>query len=190
MEPENDSEKGRLMSHKKPQPPNLIARILGPVVTHRMRRFFSKSKKAKLKGVGYWKNDECRRYPQPQRLVQPGWHTQDLAKIITYLRSGRDYISYLGYSHCRFSDCRDECRERNGVSDLSDGVWVWPEGLAHYIEKHSVILPEEFISTMRLNDWRIPQQIELPKIETGVSLQDDTFWIKWARKRRPWHIIW
>jgi hypothetical protein len=143
--------------------------------------------KTKLKGVGYWKNDECRRYPQPEWLVQPGWHTQELAKIITYLRSERIYMSYLGYSYCRFSDCRDECRECNGDCDLTDGVWVWPEGLAHYIEKHSVILPEEFVSTMRSNDWRISQQIDMSKVKTGW---DTTFWIKWARKRRPWHIIW
>jgi hypothetical protein len=32
-----------------------------------------------------------------------------------------------------------------GSHDLTDGVFVWPEGYAHYIEKHDVKPPREFI---------------------------------------------
>lgn len=32
-----------------------------------------------------------------------------------------------------------------GTSCLSDGHFIWPEGLAHYVDKHSVRPPEEFI---------------------------------------------
>jgi len=32
-----------------------------------------------------------------------------------------------------------------GSSDLTDGVYVWPEGLVHYVEKHNVRLPTEFV---------------------------------------------
>lgn len=99
-------------------------------------------------------------------------------------------MAELGYSYCRFRDCRDEHRNRNGCRDLSDGVWVWPEGLAHYVELHSVMLPEEFVSTMRSNDWLIPQQIELPVIQTGVPMYDTAFWEKWSRQKRPWYIFW
>jgi hypothetical protein len=33
---------------------------------------------------------------------------------------------------------------------------VWPEGLAHYVEVHSVRLPDEFIDHMRSQGWRVP----------------------------------
>ena len=155
-----------------------------------VRHHYAMSQKVTLKGIGYWKDEECRRYPQPQWLVETGWHAQDLDRIIGYLRSGKTYFSCLGYSHCRFSDCRDKNRERNGDSDFTDGVWVWPEGLAHYVEQHSVILPEEIVSTMRSNDWRIPQQVSVPKIEAGVPMFDTAFWEDWSRQRRPWYIIW
>lgn len=32
-----------------------------------------------------------------------------------------------------------------GSADLSDGTYLWPEGLAHYVEKHHVRLPAEFV---------------------------------------------
>jgi len=32
-----------------------------------------------------------------------------------------------------------------GRSDMTDGVYVWPEGLAHYVEHHNVRLPHQFV---------------------------------------------
>lgn len=28
---------------------------------------------------------------------------------------------------------------------MSDGTWLWPEGLSHYVREHGVVLPEEFV---------------------------------------------
>ena len=44
----------------------------------------------------------------------------------------------------------------NGNLDLTDGVYLWPEGLAHYVREHDVRLPDEFTEHVRrrkaLND--------------------------------------
>ena len=32
-----------------------------------------------------------------------------------------------------------------GCRELSDGTYVWPEGLAHYVEEHNVRLPQQFV---------------------------------------------
>ena len=32
-----------------------------------------------------------------------------------------------------------------GTTCLSDGRFIWPRGLAHYVDKHFVRLPEEFV---------------------------------------------
>lgn len=37
------------------------------------------------------------------------------------------------------------CNKNIGTKDLSDGVWVWPEGFEHYIRKHHVKPGAEFI---------------------------------------------
>jgi hypothetical protein len=45
--------------------------------------------------------------------------------------------TYMGYSQCRF------CGIQNGSGEFTDGLLIWPEGLAHYVEKHHVRLPSE-----------------------------------------------
>jgi hypothetical protein len=34
-----------------------------------------------------------------------------------------------------------------GDSDLTDGIWVWPQGLVHYVDAHQLALPKQFIGT-------------------------------------------
>jgi hypothetical protein len=60
--------------------------------------------------------------------------------VVAYLRSGTVVAVSAGFSVCRI------CRIRNGSSELTDGDFVWPEGLAHYVEEHGVQLPPEVIA--------------------------------------------
>jgi len=64
-----------------------------------------------------------------------------------YLTTGAFLESWeLGHSFCRHN-C--ETAKKNpvvmGCTTLTDGVWVWPEGLAHYLQDHYVTLPETFV---------------------------------------------
>lgn len=162
-----------------------------------------------LKAVGYWrpsaealrrsattgyggspraspaKGDFGQRLPNPADLVRPDWDPMESAAVVAYLRSGREWIRFNGWSYCRF-DCGITPREL-GDQDLTDGVWVWPEGLVHYVEVHSVRLPDEFIRHMREREWRLPVEpitrwVELapehrPKVDTA-------FWVEWAERFR------
>src|SRR5262245_22351958 len=96
-----------------------------------------------LKAVGYWRDRGARQLPRPQWLVRQGWHAEDQGRMAAYLHSGLTFADWLGFSFCRFG-CGIDCR-RMGSSDLTDGEWVWPAGLAHYVEAHAVILPEPFV---------------------------------------------
>ena len=44
----------------------------------------------------------------------------------------------MGYSLCRI------CGVTNGNLELTDGLFVWLEGLGHYVHEHAVRLPAEF----------------------------------------------
>src|SRR5262249_43881661 len=158
-----------------------------------------------LRAVGYWKTDRqgCP-YPDPRLLVQPGWHADELDRIIAYLRAGRVFTTWDGYSYCRFGCC-DEVEDLVdagvksqeflptgepvdiGASDLFDGVWIWPEGLAHYVERHSVRLPEEFVDYMRSRSWVVPDErvVWEAVVEVEDEEQEDedhTFWIAWGKR--------
>ena len=37
----------------------------------------------------------------------------------------------------------------------TDGVWVWPADLAYYVEKYSVLVPEDFLLHMRTRISRL-----------------------------------
>lgn len=85
-------------------------------------------------------DDELR--PAPQELVgeMPEEHR---ARPAAYLAAGMDYEMYLGYSWCRIG-CQID-HPQMGSKDLSDGTWVWPEGLAHHVREHCILLPEDFV---------------------------------------------
>jgi hypothetical protein len=77
-----------------------------------------------------------------------------------------------------------------GDSDLTDGIWVWPEGLEHYVRHHHVRLPGQFIHTMRDFGWRVRDANTLPRLmlqPEGSSISQVTydFWINWARESMP-----
>ncbi|MFI5707785.1 hypothetical protein [Kribbella sp. NPDC051620] len=46
----------------------------------------------------------------------------------------------MGYSPCRLCDSTT-----NGSLELSDGVYVWPEGLKHYVSDHGLRPPRSFV---------------------------------------------
>ncbi|WP_143177283.1 hypothetical protein [Cystobacter ferrugineus] len=38
----------------------------------------------------------------------------------------------------------------------TDGVWMWPADLPHYVERHATALPEELLQRMRDLEWKCP----------------------------------
>lgn len=92
-------------------------------------------------GLGYLVDVIFDAMPDPRDLVDPDWPKAERELIAAYLEAAPAVEHWMGYSYCRF-----ECGEHDmGTQDLSDGTWIWPEGLAHYVLEHSVRLPEEFI---------------------------------------------
>lgn len=139
----------------------------------------------RCKAVGYWSLSypsscqlpDVQQLPHPSKLVDASWHVNERDKITEYLRSGWTHSHWRGLSFCRFN-C-GALRQDMGSKCLTDGEWIWPEGLAHYIEKHDVQLPEEFITTMDLYEWnccnRYKEGYQVPKGEYDYS-----YWIKWS----------
>lgn len=150
-----------------------------------------------LKAVGFWLPNsdwpptEDRDMPDPRWLVRRGWRRKERRQILAYLSSGHVYDRYAGFSYCRFRLCLTPCPFM-GDADLTDGVWVWPQGLAHYVRRHSVCLPDEFIATMQANSWQVPQNVAARRPWEEPPPYDYSFWVAWSRqqKRRPWWPLW
>ena len=112
-----------------------------------------------LKRVGFWR--EARKpmcemfhmtygqgpiessYPDVNDFVDLNWkrdHFEEYVRITEYLATGKIKDAYKGSSYCRICGKTD-----NGSCDITDDVWVWPEGFIHYIATHYVKPPQEFI---------------------------------------------
>lgn len=83
---------------------------------------------------------DLRPWPEPgSSIIDP----KDLSKVVDYLNRGFLESFEFGYATCRLCGLSGI---NMGACSLTDGVFVWPEGLPHYLLEHSVCLPSEFIS--------------------------------------------
>ncbi len=109
-----------------------------------------------LHAVGYWRDSSSRRTGvDPTRLVDPTWAGGERHLLVGYLKAGHVWTAYFGVSYCRF-----QCgipNDEMGSVDLTDGSWVWPEGLAHYVESHDICLPDELLAHARRNEFSVPR---------------------------------
>lgn len=74
-------------------------------------------------------------FPDPRTCIKEIPETVK-RRVVQYLRDAPEVARYRGYSTCRI------CGISNGCAEQSDGVYRWPEGLAHYVEAHNVWLAD------------------------------------------------
>jgi len=102
--------------------------------------------------VGYWKGiprssfnetydiidyPDC---PDVKDFIDPNWEERERNIVINYLEAGEEKKAWCGCSTCRICG-----KWNNGSTCLTDGKWIWPEGLSHYLREHHVKPPQEFV---------------------------------------------
>src|SRR5579864_6644717 len=124
-----------------------------------------------MKLIGYWiRSVRNTDYLPPQEFVG-GIPPATRDQVARYPDSGPEFAAYRGVSWCRFF-----CDHSMGHRELSDGRWIWPEGLSHYVRNHGVRLPYEFLKHAELN------QMPIPKEEWDPGAPDEEFWKDWCRQ--------
>lgn len=141
---------------------------------------------ARVQMIGLWAGgrghgDQPLGFPDPASLVDRSWEAARRGQITRYLRRGRRLATCMGSSFCRFKSCCHPERNTLGSSDLTDGQWAWPEGLWHYVENHSVRLPDAFVANAAAHEFKVPA---VRRGTARVSV-DETFWICWVAENTP-----
>lgn len=141
--------------------------------------------KNKVTMIGYWHpihpsdiNTTTIQFPDPRKLVDVSWCPDSRDQIINYLKNAIVYCTEMDYAYNRFTNLRDEDM---GCRELTDGIWMWPEGLYVYVEKYKIKLPEEFVSHMKANDFVVPSNIDDSLQDVYAVNFDFSFWIKWGK---------
>ena len=138
----------------------------------------------RLVRIGYWRGEHAPTWPDPHRFVDPSWNPSERDNVVDHLHRGFVARAYLGMSSCRL------CGEAVGSLELSDGVFIWPEGLAHYVEAHELRLPSRFVE--HIHHWT--QELEEAEVDEDwwknhsgldeASLEEAEVDDDWWRKQR------
>lgn len=149
-----------------------------------------------LRAIGFWREPQYEWRADIRKHVYlgwaPGWTAYPQAivdalgpckpdpNVLSYLRSAVVFETYRGFSHCRF-----ECGVANqemGHREFTDGIWVWPEGLVHYVDKHDLPLPAEFLETIDQHSG----QAAAVDVNSDAPIDCD-FWESWFTKVTSGH---
>lgn len=103
-----------------------------------------------LRPVGYWTSRRGDGLPDPRQLMSVKWERDRRSMIAAYLSSAAVLERLDSKQTCSI------CGADGGRKERTDGVWRWPEMLAHYVAQHGVQLPQEFIAQMEQEDFRPP----------------------------------
>jgi hypothetical protein len=97
--------------------------------------------------VGFWSSFPGDTRPDPVPLCSRVPARSVHPDVLAYVTTAALVESVeLGFSHCRIAEC-PHFNKRSaalGCANLTDGVFLWPEGLVHYVSAHGLQLPPTF----------------------------------------------
>jgi hypothetical protein len=124
----------------------------------------------KLLGIGYWNDGGEVVWPDPEAFIDLSWDAGERARVVSYLQAGTVLRRFFGYSTCRV------CGIANGDAELSDGTYMWPDGLAHYLSEHGVRLPTAFVEHAMTSGSASPAPVP------GLDGRTPTEWRWWHKQ--------
>lgn len=95
----------------------------------------------KLVRIGYWSGRKGQsELPWPGDLVDNDWDPAERNRVANYIESSAVHTMWRGLSRCRLCGY-----DRNGSTCRSDGIYLFPEGFANYVQDHNVRPSDDFI---------------------------------------------
>jgi hypothetical protein len=124
-----------------------------------------------MKAIGQWMESLADDDLFPPQEFTGDWPVELRRHIADYLDGGVEFEAYRCMAYCYLCDFQQPDRE------LSDGTWIWPEILGHYVRAHGIALPWQFLRLALAGARPIPRR---EWKEQGI---DGSFWTAWCRSR-------
>ena len=112
---------------------------------------------------GFWADfDKVNKLPHSRDFKDREWAPRKLKEILNYLTSAPVAIaSTAERSPCGFCG--------KGYFDpgcfRSDGLWLWPDSLAHEVTEHQIRLPDAFLAHMEEAGFTPPDTLDSNQID-------------------------
>lgn len=107
-----------------------------------------------LRAIGFFRERGHGKKDGPSLVESKGQLPAGLRETVAaYLGVGRS-IASGGVTHDVLDP--EDPRPRLKLSILTDGRWVWPSDLAHYVRVYGVAVPQVFIDDGDARQWRVP----------------------------------
>ena len=84
--------------------------------------------------------------------VDSEWAPPDVAAIARYLRDAPVALATTGM----VGPCGRCGAQIDSGAYHYDGAWLWPDTLAHLVERHGFVLPDRFVSYIRQRGYAPP----------------------------------
>jgi len=82
---------------------------------------------------------------------------ENIDRICDYLNSGETFIVSPGVVEDVINPDKGTAGD---TSTYTDGEWFWPGDLSYYVRNYRLRLPDEFISSMEKNKWKVEVTFE------------------------------
>ena len=115
--------------------------------------------------MGFWSKRPGDGLPDPATLVSKSWEPKRRELFAAYLKNGAVIDEHDELATCRI------CQESCGYRERTDGVWRWPEGLAHYVSRHGVKLPTELVEHMARQAFA-PPAVDITALKEQIAPTD------------------
>lgn len=79
------------------------------------------------------------------------------AEVVAYLRKA----ATISFSPGFLEDVFEPTHLIGTFTMRTDGTYLWPDYVAGYVERHDVLLPEEFEQHMERAGWRLPEALDI-----------------------------
>ena len=91
-------------------------------------------------------------FPRFDEFVDPDWLPYDKNQIVLYLATAPMVLTTsLPDTECEI------CKSILTVGTFrSDGEWLWPDNLAHFVGHHNIVLPDEMVNKIRAMNYIAP----------------------------------
>lgn len=131
---------------------------------------------------GIWKGTVVTQEDLPEvgDFVDPAWAPSDKNKLIEYISDSPIIMCTSWSERCKLCEASIPVETYH-----SDGHWLWPDSLVHYLCNHDVMLPSHLVDHIRKTEYSPPTEVQRPKHE----LPWPESWIpamKQSQNQPPW----